>query len=49
MINGLDLLLIIIGLAAIGAIWTYTDWRDFDRHRRSDRLVHRNLRKLSGQ
>jgi len=49
MINGLDLLLVIIALAAVGVIWTYSDWRNFDRHRRTDRLVHRNLRRMAGR
>ena len=49
MINGLDVLIAIIALAAVGVIWTVSDWRQFDRHRRSDRLVHRNLRRMAGR
>jgi len=49
MITGADVLISILCLAAVGVIWTYSDWRNFDRHRRSDRLVHRNLQRMCGR
>lgn len=41
--NGIDLLLAIIGLLILLAGDRYLAWRDFDRYRRLSRRAHLNL------
>lgn len=47
-INGLHLLGAIIVILAIYTFAHWLEWRAYDRERRSDRLVHRNMERIGG-
>ena len=47
--NGVDLLVGVVGLLILLAVWTYLDWREHDRYRRLEREAHRNLQKIGGR
>ncbi len=45
----LILALLLVAYLAAGASWIYNGWTKWDRDRRSQRLVHRNLNRMAGR
>jgi sensor domain CHASE-containing protein len=47
--NGIDVLVAVAVLALVFCAWTWVEWLAYDRQRRQQRVVHRNLLKQSGE
>lgn len=47
--DSLYLILLIVGLAIIGGLWTYADWITWNAYRKLERRAHRNLMRQAGR
>lgn len=46
--NGLDLLAVVVVIALLFAAWTLASWRNWNEYRKTERLVERNLWRITG-